>query len=442
MTPSTLPKHTKEAISNWFCKLLKDWYNIDAKIDCKEKLYTISINNNSVEIEVPVNELFYGVSESFGCAQFSDGCIELPMPAIDVSPNTYLDYFPDDKIVCRYDFIGLAYWCLHRVEELLTSAPKDAHGRFKATGSHAYKFEYLDLPIVDMHLDYVISKVCEKANFDIKCVLKHKKMLSHDVDFPSRYLYCDLFVFARRTLIDIFKQRKLSILINAISSRFISSEEISVKDPYNTFDYLYELANKYGYESTLFFMTGVSNRKYDGGYSVDDSRILKLISEAKANKVEIGIHPSFESYLCQKTIQREIDTLKRVLDTSNVPSRMHFLKWNQEITPDILDSCGVTYDSTLGYADSIGFRASTCRPYKFLRYDDGELSNMTLIPLLVMDKTLTDKKYSEISKYNNLESVKKIKAMVKEHSGVFSLLWHNSSLVIDEDRKLLELIVK
>ena len=100
--------------------------------------------------------------------------------------------------VIHYDILGLTYWMLNRLEEFDCSS-LDSHGRFPATSSHAYKYGYLERPIIDewMHiLGQVIQRQWPKINLKVHnfCL-----QVSHDVDRPFRYLFLPC--------MDLMKQR-------------------------------------------------------------------------------------------------------------------------------------------------------------------------------------------------------------------------------------------
>jgi hypothetical protein len=89
--------------------------------------------------------------------------------------------------------------------------------------------------------------------------------------------------------------------------------------------------------------------------------------------------------------------------------------------------CGLAYDSTVGYADRIGFRAGTCIPYRPWLFSLDRAANLLEIPLLVMDGTLLH--YMGLSPEQSLDAVQELVARCRAVGGVFTLLWHNSSLL-------------
>lgn len=96
--------------------------------------------------------------------------------------------------------------------------------------------------------------------------------------------------------------------------------------------------------------------------------------------------------------------------------------------------CGLAYDSTVGFADRVGFRAGTCLPYHpWLLQLDRE-AQLTEIPLIVMEKTLI--RYMGLTPQESLEEVRSCVARCRTVGGVFTLLWHNTTLDKSEYRSL------
>jgi hypothetical protein len=157
---------------------------------------------------------------------------------------------------------------------------------------------------------------------------------------------------------------------------------------------------------------------------------------------ETGVHPSYETFLSPAKLQREVQVLREVLGEKALGGSQHFLRW----CPDTWvhwESCGLAYDSTVGYADRIGFRAGTCLPYRPWLFSLNREARLIEIPLIVMDKTLTH--YMGLTPGRGLEEILRCVARCRSVGGVFTLLWHNGTLVNprygDLYRRLLDSLV-
>ena len=83
----------------------------------------------------------------------------LPAPGGAQIPAPLIEKLNGNHVI-HYDIPGLVYWMLARVEEI-GREDLDAHGRFPATSSHAYKYGYLERPIIDEWL-HVLGQVIQR----------------------------------------------------------------------------------------------------------------------------------------------------------------------------------------------------------------------------------------------------------------------------------------
>jgi len=107
-------------------------------------------------------------------------------------------------------------------------------------------------------------------------------------------------------------------------------------------------------------------------------------------------------------------------------NRFHFLMFDPIKTPSILESSGIKYDSTLGFAESIGFRRGTCFPFYLYDFQNQSISNVLEIPLMVMDASLSGQKYMNLNPTSAFSAIKPIIDEVHKFEGVFTILWHNT----------------
>jgi len=142
--------------------------------------------------------------------------------------------------------------------------------------------------------------------------------------------------------------------------------------------------------------------------------------------VETGIHPAYDTFLNPEQLKMEVRSLKKVLGPQPLGGRQHYLRWCPT-TWLHWESCGLAYDSTVGYAEHIGFRAGTCFPYRPWLILENREAKLIEIPLLVMDGTLM--KYMGMTPQQGFESVIDCVNRCRVVGGVFTLLWHNHSLI-------------
>ena len=117
--------------------------------------------------------------------------------------------------------------------------------------------------------------------------------------------------------------------------------------------------------------------------------------------------------------------------------RMHCLRWEHPATLYGWKNAGMTYDSTLGYADHVGFRCGTCFEYPaFDPVADSQL-NLRIRPLIAMEVTVIAKRYMGLGLGQDAyDKFTKIKNACRAVNGSFTLLWHNDSLITKQAREL------
>jgi hypothetical protein len=146
----------------------------------------------------------------------------------------------------------------------------------------------------------------------------------------------------------------------------------------------------------------------------------------KERGFESGVHPGYETFLSPQKLCGEVEILRQCIGIDELGGRQHYLRWLPE-TWRQWEACGLAYDSTVGFAEQIGFRAGTCIPYRPWLWEENREAKLVEIPLLVMDRTLAY--YMKLSPQESLvcviECVKKCRAV----GGVFTMLWHNEALL-------------
>lgn len=121
---------------------------------------------------------------------------------------------------------------------------------------------------------------------------------------------------------------------------------------------------------------------------------------------------------------------------------MHYLRWDQPTTLMCWEDAGMTYDSTLGYADTVGFRCGTCHEYVAFNPVEGRSLSLRLRPLISMESSVLSENYMNINHDRAIETFLDLKEKCKNVGGCFTLLWHNSELYCERLRKLYLSVIK
>jgi hypothetical protein len=145
-----------------------------------------------------------------------------------------------------------------------------------------------------------------------------------------------------------------------------------------------------------------------------------------ASVTQLGIHPSYGTFLNEEAVKQEIDKLERITGKKITMSRQHFLRFSMPVTYRILLRCGIREDYSMGFADRIGFRAGTSHPFRFFDLEANCETGLMLYPLTVMDGTLLD--YMQLSPQKAIGKITMLAEIIRRHRGAFVSLWHNESL--------------
>ncbi|MFU7516430.1 polysaccharide deacetylase family protein [Clostridium sp. HCS.1] len=329
----------------------------------------------------------------------------------------------DNGFYVYADIISDIFFMVSRYEEIIVQQ-KDNHERFLLESSIAYKFKFLNRPIVNEQMEFVMSlikKLDEKMEKENKLGNKDFVFfLSHDID--SILKYRDKFV---RTIGNkILREKNIKASFETLSNYFKSLRSIE-KDPFWKFDYLASIEEKYGISASYYFMSGGVTGK-DNYYNIDNKLLREVFNRINKNCSEIGIHGSYNSYNDFNLLNSEKIRLSKYADVVGI--RQHYLRFEVPNTWNVQEKCNLKYDTTLGYAKFAGFRAGICTPYKPFNVLNKTVINIWEIPLIVMDGTLSEAQYMGLSPEGAIEYVRELIKKIIDVNGVFSFLWHNSSL--------------
>ena len=189
---------------------------------------------------------------------------------------------------------------------------------------------------------------------------------THDVDHCLEYTFKLLPRLLREVASDVkIKQFKRSL------SRMLKWSQVRISegsDPdYDTFNWLMDISEKTGLKSAFYFMAAEPG-PYDEGYKLEDPRLKALLRCIHERGHEIGIHPSYKSYRKPEVLKGEIERIKKVLESENISQnriggRQHYLRWRATETWMHWDEAGLSYDSSVGYAEMPEFRCGVCYEY-------------------------------------------------------------------------------
>ena len=316
-----------------------------------------------------------------------------------------------------FDIFAASFYLLSRYEEYLPFI-RDKYGRFSAFDSIAYRKGFLKKPLIDYWSEDLKNKLKERFP-DLK-FKKHNFEFIPSIDVDSAYAY---------------KHKGALRVIGGYIKNFISMDVPELiyrtkvilgkeKDPFNTFDYLFDIHRKYK-RNAIFFILHAEYGTNDKNTPTYNRHFKDLIAYI-ADNADVGIHPSFSSNKESYKLKKEINGLSKTLHIDITKSRQHFLILHMPSTYRNLINHGITDDYIMGYAAEVGFRASTSRSFLFYDLEMEFTSSLRIHPFTAMEGTLKD--YRKLRTNESLEELKILIDEVKSVNGTFISLWHNESV--------------
>jgi hypothetical protein len=348
-----------------------------------------------------------------------------------------------DRIELTVDIFGGCFFMLSRYEELVVPT-RDRHGRFAATSSIAHAESFLGLPVVDAYVEILWSALHRLWPRLERRPRRFRIALTHDVDRPLASVGRSAPKLVQQLGADALLRRDASLAVRRVRSWAGVRRGDHRLDPYNTFDFLMEVSERHGIAGAFYFLATEEMTALDGLYTLEQPWIQSLVRRIHERGHEIGLHASFDSYRDPQRTEAEFLRLRRAVERQGViqerwGGRQHYLRWENPVTWSNWEAAGLDYDSTLGYADRIGFRAGTCHEFRPFHLLDRRPLTLRERPLHVMDGALFE--YMKLSPDRALESVTAMARECRRFGGTLSLLWHNSSLPTARQRRWYENLV-
>lgn len=362
-----------------------------------------------------------------------------------VTDNSYYAEH-DGSIQLGLDTFGSAFFMLTRYEEVVKS-DRDEHGRFPAGASLAYQEGFLQRPIVNEYLE-ILWRCMERLWPGLRRKgRKYSLCLSHDIDRPFAVAGMSWPLVLRSCGADLLRRRDPELACRRISARRCARHGDFSNDPFNTFEFIMDVSEQYGLRSSFYFMAAATPSSYDVRYRIDDPWIRRLIRSVSERGHEIGYHGSYRSLAEPALTRLELEALLGALYEEGVESayggggRQHYLRWQADSTWEVWDEAGLAYDSSLAFADHLGFRCGICYEYPTYGLRSRRCLSLRERPLTAMEGTALSSRYMGLSPEEAYRCICRANAECRRFDGQSALLWHNSSLSSRHEKELYERVI-
>jgi hypothetical protein len=316
-----------------------------------------------------------------------------------------------------FDVFAASFYLVSRYEEYLPQV-RDKYGRFQAESTWMFENGLLQKPLVDIWsiaLKNRLKAIYPNLTFQER---KFEFIPTYDVDAAWAYKHKGVY----RTLGGFVKD-----LTAGDREGLRERHEVlrgRRKDPFDSFDFQFELQKEFKLKPIYFILCGEYDTN-DKNISLRKEAFRSLIKRL-GDYADVGIHPSFSSYLDLPKLQAEIDGLSEVLHRPLTKSRQHFLRMNLPRSYQKLIELDISDDYTMGFASQAGFRAGIAETFRFFDLENDMVTNLRVHPFALMDGTMRD--YLNLDVDDSLTLAKQLVDEVRTVNGKFIYLTHNETL--------------
>ena len=332
-----------------------------------------------------------------------------------------------------FDIFAASFYLLGRYEEYLPHK-KDMYGRYAHENSLAFQENFLNLPLINIWLQYFKEKLKQK--------------------FPSFTIHHSLFTFLPTYDIDeafCYKYKSKWRTWGGYLRSIVKGQWWEVKerkdvlrglldDPYDSFDWIRNLHDDRHYLDAYFFiLVAEKTSRYDKNNSPYNKNIQELFQDFFSRNQEPirygaekpyllpGLHPSWKSGDKPELLKKERDILfDHISSESRYDSRQHFIRFTLPATFRQLIEAGTDNDFSMGYGSINGFRASTSSSFYWYDLAAEKSTSLMLHPFCYMDaNSFYEQKQTP---EQALEEMLYYFDIVKTYGGTMISIWHNTFL--------------
>ena len=325
---------------------------------------------------------------------------ELKRPVVEQRPGVDEQH---PKSIIRTDIVYAVFFFTSRAEELI-NPQRDEHGRFAARFSILSQKSRMQIPRLDEYARLVLKQL----NLPLPDSGFGHIYLTHDIDAISQYRHL------RGAIGGIMRGEW-----PAVKKALLDIHE----DPIYTFPWLLEQDKQVPDAEAIYFVKRTHGKGFDyPQYRLRGWDFRRLKHMLRHNNVYLGVHGSYYGSIPKIQYSRMY--------------RAHYLRCPIDQLQRLADA-GYTDDFTMGFADQAGFRLQTCRAVRWINPKTMQLTSLTLHPLLIMDNTLSQTNYMNLTEDEAYFLCERLIDKVRMHHGDLCLLWHNSNITPNNYHKSL-----
>ena len=317
--------------------------------------------------------------------------------------------------IIRTDIVYNTFFFISRAEELINTQ-RDEHGRFLAKYSILGKNNRLMIPTVDEYARMLMKLL----DLPLPTPSFSQIYLTHDIDTIAHYRHL---------------RGAIGGIVRGQWRKVMASLKDIHNDPAFTFSWLIAQDKKVEGAKRIYFVKDTEGKGYDYPQYKLDGKDFETAEQLIENSgAKIGLHSSYYggkmtnvvvfTHMVNKESVREGDIVK----IKDLYHRSHYLRCSID-DMQMLVNMGITDDFTMMFPDQVGFRLQTTRPVRWINPKTMQLTDLALHPLTVMDCTLSNSNYMNLSEDEAYFECQRLFDKVHQNAGEVVILWHNSTPV-------------
>lgn len=314
-----------------------------------------------------------------------------------------------------FDIFAASFYLISRYEEYL-DFESDESGRFKASGSLAFKHGFLGLPVVELWTKRFAKVMAGRFRSMAFKPGDYKTIVTINTGDPLAGQGTSILGNITGFLKDFTSKKEYS--------KNIEKEGIGTS---GVVEYLSESVKKCSAESRFFFSVGAPSH-YEANPSWRNSEFRKIICRT-SDEFAAGIHASVNASVSTATAAKEIYRLRTIIKKDILFSRFNLSRIVMPSSYRIVCDAGIKEDYSMGYPEEPGFRAGISRPFRFYDIPEEKVTGLRIVPFQATDLALLE--YKKLTPEEARSVIAGMIDKTKLAGGWFVSIWHDSSFYKD-----------
>lgn len=322
----------------------------------------------------------------------------------------------------HFDLFAECFFWLSGWQECM-DPERDPYGRFPWKRSYQYHWGITERPVVNYFFQLLADELGVNESARAAAAQKTPASPSPQKSRPfSVALTHDIDRITTGWMEDVWhtlRHRQLFDMLRILGRKLAGFHE------WDNLESLAATDQEYGEGSSFYFLPrmGMHRDIPHADYNVSHPEFQQLMDRLQLLGCEVGGHHTVpvNPEQADKSLERDLRRLNRPVQGG----RYHYLHFDMRTTPGVLDRAKLQYDSTLGFAEHIGFRNGYAFPFFLYDHENNRPTGVQEVPLIIMDTTLRNPDYMNLAPSKVVERTAALRAEVQRFEGRVALLWHN-----------------